>query len=169
MKRLRHALPLIVGMLLHSSVSAEVVPLPPAAQKLRKDYLASIEIVEAPIRERYLADLTKLCDQAVKAGKLDEALALRTEMNNTMVQPMLGRWTDPLGRGFMDLRKDGTVAHTNGSTGHWELRGEVLCVAWNNGWKHEFPLAKPGPILRGHVIDPAGDKTPFSESRPRDK
>ncbi len=174
MKQFSRALPLIVAMLLHCPASAgvesaEESPLPAAALKLRKSYLATIETIEAPLRDRYVTDLTELYDQAVKAGKVNEALALKTELNSTMVQPMLGKWNDTVGKGVMDLHRDGAVSNTNGEKGRWRLEGEVLCIQWNNGWRIKCPLTKPGKKLRGQLTDPSGNIQPFAEKRPDDE
>lgn len=125
-----------------------------------------METAAAPIRERYLANLAKLQDQLTKAGKPEAALAVKAEINLTLLQPMLGRWNDAAGDGVLDLRKDGVAVHSNGTTGTWELRDDLLCVEWKNGWKHEFPLAKAGPLLSGKLINPSGEQTTFLESRP---
>ncbi len=169
MKWLHTPLLFLCGILPVSSAAAADAPLPPEARKLEKDYLASLELAQGPIRERYLTELRKIHDQLVKAGKLEESLAVKAEIGAAMAQPLLGRWNDTVGNGIIDLRPSGKVVNTNGSLGRWEVDGDLLRILWDNGWKHEFPLVRPGPILRGHVINPAGDKKPFSESRPKDK
>lgn len=143
--------------------------MPAAAQKLQRDYVKSIEDADAPIRDRYVAALTKLYDLAMSSGKPDEALALKREINLQQAQPLLGRWNDAEGGGVLDIRRDGSLGHSNGSTGHWELKGEVICLFWDNGWKHEIPLAKPGAILRGKILNPSGETKSFSETRPHEK
>lgn len=160
---------LLPALLSVAPVLAVETPLPVEARKLERDYLASLEIAQGPIRERYLTELRKTYDQLMKAGKLEEALAVKAEIGITMAQPLLGRWNDTVGVGIIDLRPGGEVTNTNGSTGRWAVDGDLLRITWDNGWKHEFPLVRPGPTLRGHVINPAGDRKPFSETRPKDK
>lgn len=160
---------LLCVILLISRACAADTPLPQEARKLEKDYLSSLEIAQGPIRERYLTELRKIHDQLVKAGKLEESLTVHAEIGLTMAQPLLGRWNDTVGNGIIELRPSGAVTNTNGSIGRWEVDGDLLRIKWENGWKHEFPLVRPGPTLRGHVINPGGEKKPFSESRPRDK
>lgn len=153
---------------LSGAVSAEA-PLPPAVLKLKQGYEQSMEKAAAPIRDRYVENLTKLQDQLTKSGQPEAALAVKAQINLTLLQPMLGRWNDAAGDGILDLRKDGVAAHSNGTLGTWELRDNLLCVDWRNGWKHEFPLAKAGPLLSGKIINPSGDRNTFLESRPHDK
>lgn len=169
MKRLCPLFRLFPVFLLVSPAFAAEVQLPPEARKLEKDYLSSLEIAQGPIRERYLTELRKIHEQLVKAGKLEESLAIKAEIGITMAQPLLGRWNDTVGVGIIELLPSGAVTNTNGSAGRWVVDGDLLRISWDNGWKHEFPLVRPGPTLRGHVINPAGDKKPFSENRPKDK
>ncbi|RYD85695.1 MAG: hypothetical protein EOP84_01585 [Verrucomicrobiaceae bacterium] len=160
---------LLPALLFFTPVLAAETQLPVEARKLESDYLSSLEIAQGPIRERYLTELRKIYDQLVKAGKLEESLAIKAEIGITMAQPLLGRWNDTVGVGIIDLLPGGEVANTNGSAGRWTVDGDLLRITWDNGWKHEFPLVRPGPTLRGHVINPAGDRKPFSETRPRGK
>lgn len=169
MKSFRLTFPLIVGMSLHCSASAGEGPLPQEAQKLKADFLSTIETAEAPIRNRYVADLAKLYDQAAKEGKVNEALALKREMNDTTVQSMLGEWNDTVGRGVMNLHCNGTVSNTNGAKGRWQLQGDVLLIIWENGWKIACLVANPGEKLLGQLTDPSGGVQPFAESRPHTK
>lgn len=169
MKRLCPMSRLVPALLFFSPVLGSETQLPTEARKLEKDYLTSLEIAQGPIRERYLAELRKIQDQLVKAGKLEESLAIKAEIGTTMAQPLLGRWNDTVGVGIIDLLPSGVVTNTNGSVGRWAVDGDLLRITWDNGWKHEFPLVRPGPTLRGHVINPAGDRKPFSETRPKDK
>lgn len=166
MKSRPHAVHLFSFTLLLSGAAAGQAPLPPALLKMQHSFEQSMETAAAPIRERYLANLTKLQDQLTKSGQPEAALAVKARINLTMLQPMLGRWNDAAGDGILDLRKDGAAVHSNGTLGTWELRDNLLCVEWKNGWKHEFPLAKTGPLLSGQLMDPSGERRTYLESRP---
>ncbi len=145
---------------------AETPPLPEAGLKLQADYQKAIDEIQIPVRDRYVAALTKLLDEATRAGKLDEALSLRIEINRITASSMLGRWTDKIGRGIMELRPDGQVANTNGERGHWEIREDTLFVIWDNGWRQELPIVRTTSTLRGKVIEPSGDSHMFVGNRP---
>ncbi|RYD85696.1 MAG: hypothetical protein EOP84_01590 [Verrucomicrobiaceae bacterium] len=164
---LRH-LQAILLLLLSEEASAQAL-LPPAVLKLKQTYEQSMEKAAAPIRERYVDNLTKLQDQLTKSSKPEAALAVKAEIRLVLVQPMLGRWNDAAGDGILELRKGGVTTHSNGTTGSWEIRDNLLCIDWANGWKHEFPIVKVGPLLSGTLINPSGDRNTFLESRPHDK
>jgi len=136
----------ILPVLLQADPVAE---LPMAAKKLQQAYHKSADHALLPIRERYLNDLTKLSDQAIKDKNLSEALALKAEINRVIAATMAGEWNDK--PGVMFINPDGTLAHSNGATGTWTIKGDEMVLDWSNGAKHFFPLVLTKDILKGTV------------------
>lgn len=124
--------------------------MPPAAKKLQEEYHSAIDAATAPIRERYLNDLTKLSEAALKAGKLVEVLALRQEINTLRAQTMTGEWREQ-GGGIMQIYSDGSLRHTNGATGRWTIKDDDMILDWGNGAKHTFPIVDTKNNLRGKL------------------
>jgi hypothetical protein len=56
--------------------------LPEDAAQLRSTYQELVERAAKPIRDRYVADLKRLLEQYTRAGKLDQALAIRHEIES---------------------------------------------------------------------------------------
>jgi len=162
-----HFLPVVslAAICCQSPVSAEPGKLPEAGLKLEGEYEKALNAAQVPIRDQYVASLKQLYEESIRAGKPEDAIALKTEINRITAISMLGRWTDRIGKGIMDLRPDRLVTNTNGAAGHWEIREETLFVIWDNGWRQELPIVKTGTTLRGRVIDPSGKSQAFIGDR----
>jgi hypothetical protein len=126
-----------------------VAELPMAAKKLQQAYRKSADHALLPIRERYLKELTKLSDQAIKDKNLSEAVVLKAEINSIIAATMTGEWNDK--PGVMFINPNGTLAHSNGATGTWTIKGDEMVLDWSNGAKHFFPLILTKDILKGKV------------------
>ena len=61
--------------------SADSGKLPDEAAQLKRAYQQAAERAVGPIRERYAADLKRLLEQATRSGKLDQALAIKNELD----------------------------------------------------------------------------------------
>jgi hypothetical protein len=57
------------------------VPLPGEAVRLREAYQQDAEQAIGPIRDRYIADLQHLMDQATRDAKLEDAVAIKNELD----------------------------------------------------------------------------------------
>src|SRR5688572_8900694 len=126
-----------------------VTELPMEAKKLQRAYRKSADYALLPIRERYLKELTKLSDQAIKDKNLSEAVILKAEMNSVIAATMTGEWND--NPGIMFINPNGTLTHSNGATGTWTIKDNEMVLDWNNGAKHFFPLILTKDILKGKV------------------
>lgn len=100
---------------------AEPLKLPEEAGRLQRTYLqrtyqqAMKQAVE-PLRERYLADLKRMLDQTARAGKLEEATAIKAEV---------------------DAASAGTASATD-TVGEFERRLVGTTWLWNNSFKFKF-------------------------------
>ena len=56
--------------------------LPPDAERLKKTYQESVARATQPLRERYTADLKRLLDQVTRVGNLQDALAIKNELDS---------------------------------------------------------------------------------------
>jgi len=54
--------------------------LPEEANRLKQNFRQAAERAVQPLRERYIADLKRLLDQTTRAGKLEDALAIKNEI-----------------------------------------------------------------------------------------
>jgi len=54
--------------------------LPEEANRLRQNFWEAAEHAVQPVRERYVADLKRLLEQYTRAGRLDDALAVKAEL-----------------------------------------------------------------------------------------
>jgi hypothetical protein len=92
-----------------------------------------------PLRERYLADLKKLMEQATKAGKLDDALAIKNMMRgvsaggvdfNNRIADTRWKW----GGGFeLCIKADGTATGNDGSFIWMAIKPFVIEYSFKNG------------------------------------
>ena len=167
MKSLRYTVPLVCTILVGaSSLADEPARLPDAAIKLHNAYNQSLEAAAKPIRERYLADLKTLQEQSTRAAKLDDALALKKEIERVTVRAILGKWKElPEGTGTITVDADGTAHNSNGASAVWETRGGDIILPWTNGYKHIFPFSEMGDNVHGKLLDPQGKSHPWSATR----
>ena len=164
MKPLRYAIPFLSTLLVGTSGLAEEIPrLPEEAIKLQNAYNRSIEATSKPIRERYVADLIKLQQRSTRAAKLDDALALKTEIESVTVRAILGKWKEAAG--IMTIDADGTVRHSNGNSARWEIQDGDIVLSWKNGFKHLFPSLTTGDTVRGKLVNPQGKSDAWSATR----
>jgi hypothetical protein len=78
-----------------------------AAQRLKKTYEQTVERGTAQLRIKYVEELNRLSEQSTRAGKLDEALAIKNEINADFEEKLIaGKW---LWNGSLpfDFKKDG--------------------------------------------------------------
>jgi hypothetical protein len=61
--------------------SPDAPKLPDEASRLKQTYQQDLERAAQPIRERYLFNLKRLLDNATRDGKLNDALAIKTELD----------------------------------------------------------------------------------------
>jgi len=115
--------------------------LPEEALRLKNAYQQSVERAIQPLQQRYVADLTRLMEQLTKAGRLEEAVAIRTELasvkkgTETTMDFKNTRWTwfdslDPSNtkKCDMDFLGDGTVKVWWNKTLTWKLEGNTLVI-----------------------------------------
>ncbi len=114
-----------------SALAEEPAQLPDAAKKLQQAYRQSTEAAIKPIRDRYIADLKKLQEQSMKAGKLTDAVALNQEIASFAVSSIFGEWSSENMRLY--IRQDHTASYTNGNTATWEIKGDELVRKRGNG------------------------------------
>ena len=109
------------------------------------------------LKQRFLADLQRLQEQSTRAGKLEEALAIKQEIEriqgSSARPPFLGKWAAP--NGPIDIMPDKTARH-GGDTASWEVTDGELILTWSNGYKHRYPATFAGDTLRGKEISPSG-------------
>src|SRR4051812_7793942 len=130
-----------------SSLADDASHLPDAAMGLKRAYKQSIEAASKPIRERYLADLRKLQEQATRAGKLEDAIAIKKEVDSLSPQNFLGKWQEANAPGTITTEADGTARHSGGGAATWEVRDRDVIITWSR-WKHVFPSAVAGDTIR---------------------
>lgn len=81
MKSLHNAVVTAVSLALFASSNAETAPaLPKDAETLRKSFREARQRAVLPLEQRYRSDLEKLLSAHTKAGHLNEALAIRQEL-----------------------------------------------------------------------------------------
>lgn len=131
------------------SFADDAAELSPDAKRLQRGYQKSVEQAVAPLRVRYISELAKLYDQAMKDKKLTEAVALKQEMNGIISLTMTGTWRD--NPGVMHIDPNGTLSHSNGATGTWKIEGDDMVLKWSNGAGHTFPIVETKEILRGKL------------------
>jgi hypothetical protein len=169
---------LIVAVLSILALPAEEAPkLPPAAQAI----LDTAERAIAANRAKYddankkpLADAEKALkakqDELGKAGKLEEALAIkkildsfRDELVAKVDEMAMEKAGDLLGDGKMksdwyigkwgmtgnsawviSLSKDGAATSLDGSQGKWEFKQKNLVISWNSGFIDSIEASRKG-------------------------
>ena len=176
MKTFNYTLSSIVALLLPASgLAEESKPLPDAAKKQQQAYLQQIQKAIKPIRERYLADLGKLQEQSTKAGKLDDAIALRkeiesvrkeielvsTEIGRASAQSFIGQWTSSTAAtsngGTITIRGDGTAGHSpSGATATWDIQDKNVVFKWNVGCTTVYPISDSGDKMHGKETNAQG-------------
>jgi len=152
----------------NSGFAQESAKLPEAGRRLQEAYRKSIEAAIKPTRDRYVADLKKLQQQAMKAGSIGDALAFQYEIEDVLVGHMFGDWSSVEGR--VNIRADHTAVWENGSnTATWEIRGNEMILKWKQGGGIVFvySISKSGDVLRGKRIDPNGGSEQITATRIR--
>jgi hypothetical protein len=134
---------------------AQDTKLPDAGRKLKLEYDHQLEAAAHPIRERYLTELKKLQEQATRAGRLDDAIALRFEISRVAAQKFVGRYTSSAG-GTIVFRGDGSAQHTVGNAGSWVIDESLISIKWSNGWITRFALSESRDKVRGDETTPTG-------------
>ena len=133
---------------------------PAAEQKLPEDvlrlktvYQQAVEHAVQPLRDRYVADLTRLVDQATRAGRLDQALAIKNEIATVKVPSgsetfKNSRWewfdsTNPSGlKSWVELNDDGKGKSSWDTVLKWKLTGRTLLIEQNDrGWHFQMDAA----------------------------
>ena len=165
MNPLRYSVPLFSTFAVGAfSLGGEVPRLPDAAIKLQSAYNQSIEAASKPIRERYLAEIKKLQEQSTKAGKLDDALALRREINRISIQHFTGKWNHVYGT--IVISADGTAVCQN-NTATLEIEGSDLVFRWKTDGIYRISLSEAGDTIQGKHINSAGKSVPITLTRIR--
>ncbi len=90
--------------------------LPDEAARIKQEYQQDVERAVRPMRERYLSNLKRLLDDATRNGKLNEALAIKAEIDNASA---------------------GTADATD-SIEEFEKRFTAVKWTWNNAWGVTF-------------------------------
>lgn len=143
---------LIAILSTHPSRAESQTDLPAPAKKLQRDFQKACESALDPLRERYVQDLTKLYDKALKDKNLAEALVVKHEMNLIIAQSMFGEWREKSG-GLLTIFPNGTLSHTNGATGTWVIKEDEMVLTWSNGAHHAFTVLATKELLRGKLGD----------------
>ena len=92
------------------------VKLPDEAARLQRAYQMAVKQAIEPLRQRYLTDLKRVLDQTSRAGKLEDALAIKTEV---------------------DAASAGTASATD-TPGEFERRLIGTTWMWSNAFKFTF-------------------------------
>ena len=90
-----------------------------------------------PIRAKTILTLKKLAEDYTKAGKLEDAMAVRRQLGFISYG---GNWfvlTDGKPFIWMSIYPDGTFVTTGNSSGTWDMEGESLKFSFTNDttWK----------------------------------
>jgi hypothetical protein len=126
--------------------------LPAPAKKLQRDFQKACESALDPLRERYVQDLAKLYDKALKDKNVSEAVVVKHEMNLIIALSMAGEWKEKAG-GLLTILPNGNLSHTNGATGTWVIKDDEMFLTWSNGAHHTFPIIATKELLRGRLGD----------------
>lgn len=118
------------------SLAQEAKELPAEAKRLKAAYTDAVERQTKPLRDRYAADLNRLLDQLTRAGRLDDAIAIKDELStlgssatpSALARRITEYWRFDNG-GKMELKEDGTASRPTGKAGRW---------SWTNSGKGEF-------------------------------
>lgn len=139
-----------------SCFAQEAAQLPEAGKKLQQAYLQSIDAAGKPIKARYVADMKKLQEQAMKGGSIGDALALQQEIDGILAGHLFGEWNTVGGR--VNIRADHTAVWDGGSnTAVWEIRGNEMILKWKQGGiVFIYSISKTGDAVPGKRIDSNG-------------
>jgi hypothetical protein len=146
----------------------DVLQLPENAFKRKLAYRQAVEIALRPLRIRYLADLERLRDQAVKENRLDEARAVSREIEFFQAavdgfagERYVGRW-----HGFRQdgsalfnvtlVESDGTAKHGT-NTGRWVVNAGDFTIHWADGNKTHWQIDQVGDAIRAKTVTPKGE------------
>jgi len=148
-----------------SGFAQESDQLPEVGKKLQQAYRQSIEVASKPIKDRYVADMKKLQEQAMKGGSIGDALALQQEIDSILAGHMFGEWNTVGGR--VNIRADHTAVWDNGSnTAIWEIRGNEMILKWKQGGiVFIYSISKTGDAVQGKRIDSNGSSEQFTATR----
>ena len=138
-------------------VAQDANDLPPDGKRLKEAFDAGLERQTKPLRDRYVADLTRLLEQVTRAGRLNDALAIKAEIAavNASAGMTVGltldvkntRWviTEPgnPGRppGWIELRENGVGASSwNADPYKWSVTGRTVVFQQADGrtWRFKF-------------------------------
>ena len=160
---------LVIPMWLAAAVgmAAEPTPeLPKDAQALRKSFLEAKARALQPIEARYRSELERLLSNYTRAGKLDEALAIRTELGRmgggALADQVIGLWqyVDVSSvKSDIELAASGTsVFRATGEKGKWAVSGRTLTITWDGGEVYTAKL--PSAVTLETTVK--GERTGFT-------
>ncbi len=145
-----------------AGMAAEPTPeLPKDAQALRKSFLEAKARALQPIEARYRSELERLLSNYTRAGKLDEALAIRTELGRmgggALPDQVLGVWqysdASPANASDIEFHASGvSIYRRNGEKGTWAVSGKTLTITWSGGEVYTVKLPSsisPETIVKG--------------------
>ena len=149
-----------------SAFADQAAQLPDAGKKLQQAYLQSVQTATKPIRDRYVADLKKLQDQLMKSGKLDDAVAIKQEIETLIVGHLFGEWDSTGGRVY--IRANHTATYSGGNTATWEIQGNDIVLKWKSpNVIYTYSITDPGDTISGKEIDAPGKSKPITATRIR--
>lgn len=106
---------------------------PDALATARKAYSTAVEKATAPLRVDYLRTLEKMLDDHTRAGRLEQALAVKKEIVGTWLE---GEWILN-GGNTVTFRRDGTSTE-----GPWTIEGETVVISVGADWKVKAEMPK---------------------------
>jgi hypothetical protein len=173
---MKHFLPLLLNICLFQQLtySEEIPKLPDDGRRLQQAYLQAVEKAAKPIRDRYVLDLGRLVETYTRAGKLEEALALKTEIemldsksDRAKARGLLGHWRSTIGGNSYSILADGTARlDNNQAKATWNIQNGDLVLHWSVGSTDTIPLSEAGNTVKGKSLNAEGTVTlPFTLTR----
>jgi hypothetical protein len=149
------------------------------ALRLQAAYHQAVERAVQPVRERYLSELKRVQEAATRSGKLDEALAIRREIQALSAAPAAGLnsnlaferrlhntswlWSKEIRFTF---KPDGS---TPGRDFTWStVKPLTITFKYPAGWHGTIQFDAALTTAAVEEIDPNGKKSKFSLTRAKD-
>ncbi len=139
--------------------------LPEEANRLKQTFRKEAERALQPLRERYVADLKRLIDQYTRAGRLDDALAVKTEIEAAAYEG-----TESIAE--FERHLVGTKWNWNGGF-EFEFRADGTGTAYNMKWKTVHPYTVDYTYSNGNhgtiVFEPSLSRGAITETQANGK
>ncbi len=145
--KLDEAVELKAELAIDPATSAVNPKLSREAQQLKTDYQRSIQEKAEPLDEQYRAQLTGQMQQAMQAGRLEDAIAIRNE-----VGPSIGHFENTHWAWYENATLSGNTKHWIelydrglakddwNSAVRWQMVGRTLILTQSDGRTWRFPI-----------------------------